>query len=69
MDCTPPYESFGVGWGSVGVIFACQAADLEKAKIAVTASFHPNTLAHRAKEIGVIQIARVKWEVASEKKS
>ena len=28
------------------------AANLEKAKIAVTASFHPNTLAHQVKEIG-----------------
>ena len=41
------------GWGfwCIELRFAGQA-DPEKAKIAVTASFHPNTLAHQAKEIG-----------------
>ena len=45
----------GVGWVEgfwcIELRFAGQA-DPEKAKIAVTASFHPNTLAHQAKEIG-----------------
>ena len=50
-------EWVGVGWVEgwgfwcIELRFAGQA-DPEKAKIAVTASFHPNTLAHQAKEIG-----------------